>query len=261
MNTKLIITGLILLTIIFISGCIEDSENVDNTENTLTTQHQKVELKAVEGIDFINTDNYANTRLDYYYYIPEAVSENRQKSYPLLVMVPSLSGRGEHFVTQEFKNFADEENFIILAPSFTWDEKNWDSRKSYQYPSVWSGDALTEIVDKLEESNDVTVSNLYLFGYSAGAQFSLRFCLYKPDMCVACAAHGSGGTVAPNENVDVKFFVTVGKEDTSRIRKAETFYNFARMHHIDVEYKEYNAGHSLTPAQINDSLDFFKRVS
>lgn len=266
MNSKLLIIGLVVvLMIILVTGYIGNSEITDNTRNNLTTQEppqqQDMRSKTVEGIDSIHTDNYANTHLEYYYYIPSTITENKQKSYYLLVMIPGLSGRGEHFVTQEFKKFADDENFIIVAPSFIWDEKNWNSRQSYQYPSVWSGDALLEIINKLEKDNDVTVSKFYLFGSSAGAQFALRFCLWKPEMCDACAAHGSGGTVMPDKKVDVKFFVTVGKQDTSRIEKAKTFYNIAQNYGIDVVYKEYDTGHGLTSAQIKDSLDFFKSVN
>lgn len=87
----------------------------------------------IEGVDSIQTNNYANARLDYYYYLPSIVSGNRYAPYSVLVMIPGLSGRGEHFVSREFKKFADQENLIIVAPSFVWDEKNWNSKLSYQY--------------------------------------------------------------------------------------------------------------------------------
>lgn len=120
---------------------------------------------------------------------------------------------------------------------------------------------MIDIIEKLEEKNNVTVSKLFLFGHSAGAQFSLRFSLLQSEMVDACAAHGSGETVTPNEKVDVKFFITVGKQDTSRIEKTKMFYNLAQEYGIDVEYKEYDAGHSLTPDQNKDSLDFFKSLN
>ena len=214
----------------------------------------------VEGINSIHTDNYANNDLEYYYYIPPTIAENSQTPYPALVMIPGLSKRGEHFVTRKFKRFADAENFIIVAPSFVWDEENWDSRASYQYPSAWSGNALLDIINQLEKKTNVTISESYLFGFSAGAQFALRFCVWKPDMCVACAAHGSGGTVMLDRTVDVRFFVTVGSRDTLRIEKAKAFYNRAQDLGIDAQYQEYNAGHSLTSGQIQDSLDFFKGI-
>jgi len=238
MKSKSLAIGVITLAIVLVTGC----------------------TGPVEGIDSIQTDNYANTRLEYYYYIPSTVVENKQESYPILVMIPGLSERGEHFVTREFERFADAEHLIIIAPSFAWDERNWDSRQSYQYPSAWSGNALLEIINQLEEKNSVTTSGTYLFGFSAGAQFALRFCLWKPDQCVACAAHGSGGTVIPDRKVDVAFFATVGNQDTSRVEKAKAFCKAAQDLGIDVMYREYNTGHALTAEQITDSLDFFKSV-
>jgi predicted esterase len=211
----------------------------------------------VDGIDSIPTDNYANPSLEYYYYLPKAVIENNLEPHPVLVMVPGLSGRGDQFVSREFKEFADSEAMVVVAPSFVWDEANWDSGQSYQYPAAWSGDALLQIIDQVEEKHGIATSRLYVFGFSAGAQFALRFCLWKPEKCVACAAHASGGTVIPDRKVDVRFFATVGTQDTSRIEIVQAFYNNARSLGIAVEYKEYDTGHSLTSSQIEDSLRFF----
>lgn len=211
----------------------------------------------MDGIDTIPTDNYANTSLEYYYYIPRSVMESSREPHPVFVVVPGLSGRGDQFVSQEFKKFADSEAMVIVAPSFVWDESNWDSGQSYQYPAAWSGNALLRIIDQVEEKAGITTSRFYLFGFSAGAQFALRFCLWKPEQCIACAAHAGGGSAVPDRKVDVRFFVTVGTQDTSRKEIVQAFYNTARSLGIAVEYKEYNTGHSLTSGQIEDSLRFY----
>lgn len=244
LRIKLLAIGLLSSTIIFVSPFNPALEGVGN---------------AVEGRDFVSTDNYANPHLEYYFYIPQAVIENKSRAYSLLVMVPGLSGRGEQFVTHEFKEFAEREGFVILAPSFMYDEQNWNAKRSYQFPEVWSGSALLEIIDKLKAKNNLKISKCYLFGFSAGAQFALRFCLWRPDLCAACAAHAGGGTIQPTRKIYVKFFVTAGTQDTDRLRKAQGFYNAAVACGIDVTFKEYLTGHSLTPAQIQDSLEFFKR--
>jgi len=215
-----------------------------------------------EGIDSIQTDNYANKQLDYFYYLPLTTDQIQKDSYPLLVMIPGLSGRGESFVSKEAKLFADTEGFVIIAPSFVWDEANWDSNKSYQYPSVWSGDAFLEIIDHFEKQNDVSISSLYLLGYSAGAQFALRFCVWKPALCTACAAHGSGGSVFLPEYIDVAFFITVGKQDQDfRISNYNSFCSRAESLGMDVECRQYDTGHGQTPEQMQDSLNFFARHS
>ena len=175
-------------------------------------------------------------------------------------MVPGLNSNGEYFVSRDFKDFANSEGFVIIAPSFAYDKENFKSQQSYQYPSVWSGDALLEIIEQFEENNGIITSDLYLFGFSAGAQFSLRFCLWQPWLCVACAAHGSGGYVIPDTYVDARFFVTVGERDTDRLDQANTFYSYATDLGIDVTYRKYNVGHGLSYDQIEDSIEFFESI-
>lgn len=51
MNSKLLISGLMLL-IIIVTGCIENSEITENATNNLTTQNQNSELKPVSSRDF-----------------------------------------------------------------------------------------------------------------------------------------------------------------------------------------------------------------
>jgi len=214
----------------------------------------------IDGIDSIQTSNYANPTLKYYYYIPTSIINNVNQSYPMLVMIPYLSGLGQSFVSPIFKEFANNEGFVIVSPSFKYDEKNWESRTSYQYPEVWSGNTLLEIIGKVKNKFNLQISGLYLFGFSAGAQFSLRFCHWQPELCVACAAHGSGGTILPDKKVSVKFFVSVGSRDTSRIEKAKAFFDSAQKLGIDVTYQEYNTAHSMTQDEIKDALDFFKSL-
>lgn len=214
----------------------------------------------IEGISSIETENYANRVLQFYYYIPEKVMKEKEKSHPLLGCIPYLSGRGEDFVIPVFKEFAEEEGFVIISPSFVFDEKNWESKTSYQYPSAWSGEAFLRIVEKVKRTFEINISKFYLYGFSAGAQFSLRFALWKPELCSAVSAHAGGGVVIPEKYVDVKFFVSVGRDDTERVKIVENFYNKAKELGIDVTYRKYFGGHILPIYQIRDSLDFFRKV-
>lgn len=241
-------TGLVLLILALIPGCGKGSTTADPAGHG--------------GVDSIQTDNYANLELDYFYYIPATGTGYQQNTYPLLAMIPGLSGRGESFVSNDAKLFADSHGFVIISPSFTWDDENWDSNESYQYPSIWSGDAFLEIIDHFEEHYDISMSSLSLMGYSAGAQFSLRFCVWKPDLCTACAAHGSGGLVDIPDYIDVAFFVTVGSQDEDfRISNYNTFCSRARSLGISVECRQYDTGHNRTPEQMQDSLNFIVRHS
>jgi len=50
-NSKLLIIGLILLTIIFVTGCIDNSEITENATNNLTAQNQNSEFKPFSSRD------------------------------------------------------------------------------------------------------------------------------------------------------------------------------------------------------------------
>lgn len=258
----LIVLG--ITSMLLISGCSKSQSTNSNhfsinISNASNTQAATIE-QAISGIDSIETDNYANKKLEFYYYIPASVLSEKEVAHPVLICVPGLSGRGESAVTSDFKQFADREGFVIIAPSFVYDAADWASRTSYQFPEIWSGNALLHIIDKVKGKNSLTISKFYLHGFSAGAQFVLRFALWKPELCAACAAHAPGGTVIPDNYCGVKFMISVGKEDTDRIAKAEAFYNNAKALGIDVDYREYEGGHMLPGSEIRDSIVFFKRV-
>jgi predicted peptidase len=249
----------IIISSLLIFGCGKQGAPTIQKDSLLRTSEVKKQ-KPLEGIDFINTDNRANARLEFYYYIPSEVMKNQHIEYPILVCIPGLSGRGEQFVTPIFKEFAEKEGFVIVAPSFVWDQENWSTQRSYQYPDVWSGNALIAITKKLINTKKLHSSKLYLYGVSAGAQFALRFALWRPDLCAASVAHASGGTVIPERRINVRFFVSVGKEDRERIDKAESFYVQSRKLGINVLYKQYEGGHMLPPQQIEDGLRFLKET-
>ncbi len=244
---------------LLLPGCSKSQSISSDISNIKVARAQAaISGQTVSGIDSIETDNYANKELEFYYYIPASVISEKEVAHPVLICVPGLSGRGENAVTADFKQFANREGFVIIAPSFVYDAADWGSRTSYQFPEVWSGKALLNIIDNVKEKNSLAFSKFYLHGFSAGAQFVLRFALWKPELCAACAAHAPGGTVIPDKYCDVKFIVSVGKEDTDRIAKAETFYNSAKAISIDVNYRQYEGGHMLPPDEITDSLQFFK---
>ncbi|MCH7505455.1 hypothetical protein IID04_07495, partial [PVC group bacterium] len=186
---------------------IEESRGVikSSSKNSLGNDLKQAKKKSKkriapsEGIGSIHTNNYANKTLEYYYYIPVSVKEGKKRKHPVLVVIPGLGARGETMIMPEIRDFAYDKKCILIAPSFMWDEKNWDSERSYQFPAVWSGQALLDIIKNVSKKNRLSTSKLYLFGHSAGAQFALRFSLWKPELCIACAAHGLGAPVRPGK--------------------------------------------------------------
>lgn len=245
----------LLMLIIFlsvISGCKKDTEIKNKNQIT-----RRVEL--LDGTSSIQTTNYANKQLHYYYAYPDNGNDGNKRD--VLIYVPGLSGNGASFVPSAAKKFALAHNMIIIAPSFKFDSQNWNDEKSYQYPRIWSGDALLQILTKFRNESGIQTGKLYLTGFSAGAQFVERFALYKPDLCKAVVAHGSGGTVIPKSFVPTRFHISVGKRDTEgRIHRAELFYKHAVENGIEVLLKKYDCGHSIPPTFFDDSFSFFLKA-
>ena len=211
-----------------------------------------------EYTDSITTENYANKTLGYYCYISSKALCNTGSPVPVLVTVPGLGGDGAGAAYHQFKQLADEQGMVIIAPSFRWDEANWQSETSYQYPAAWSGKAFLEILDKFKQTENISISKLYMFGHSAGAQFVLRFSLLHPDMCAACVSNAAGGRVIPDQISQVRYLIGIGVRDSERIAMAEEFVSWAKQMTLDVTYKQYETDHSLTQEQINDGAQFIR---
>jgi poly(3-hydroxybutyrate) depolymerase len=195
------------------------------------------------NVESIRTDNYMNKQLEFYYYIPPKVQKDTIREHPVLVCIPGLGGEGKYFMNSPFQKFAETEGFILICPSFKFDEKNWEQNASYQYPAVWSGAALITMVKKIEQKYGLHTGKYYLYGFSAGAQYALRFPLWKPEICAAAAGHGSGGPLESSPAIPVKYFISVGKQDTDRIQIANYNYRLLEKSGIDVKYKQYEGGH------------------
>lgn len=232
-------------------------------QNPPANSNQTAIGNAISGNDSISTTNYANTQLNYFYYIPQSVLQSKGQRHPYLILVPGLGGQGQDFATQAFTNFADTNGFVIIAPSFVEDTKNFDSQTSYQFPKAWSGKALNDILNSFDSKQGLMPSRLYMLGFSAGAQFVSRYALLYPDYVTACAFNAAGGTDNPTKYQATKFYVAVGANDEAgRKQTAQDFYSSALQQKIDATYKEYpNIAHQISDAEISDELNFFSQIN
>lgn len=240
----------------------DQSQNVAQ-QTTSPDANQPSANSALSGNDSITTTNYANPQLNYFYYIPQSVLQNKTKRHPYLIMVPGLGGQGQGFVTQAVTNFADTYGFVIIAPSFAFDEKNFDGRTSYQYPAAWSGKALNDILNSFDSKQGLMPSHLYMLGFSAGAQFVLRYSLLYPNYVTACAVNAAGEADNPTKYQATKFFIAVGSNDEAdRKQTAQKFFTLAQQQKIDIKYREYpNIAHQISDAEIADELSFFSNIN
>lgn len=225
--------------------------------------NQPVADNSLSGVDSITTNNYANQTLSYFYYIPQNVLQNKQARHPYLILVPGLNGQGQDFTTQPFKDFANQYGFVILAPSFAFDEKNLQNKTSYQYPAAWSGRAFNDILNSFDSKQGLLPSRIYMLGFSAGAQFVARYALLYPDYVTACAVNAAEEVDSPTKYQDTKFYIAVGSQDEAKIKQAaQGFYNLLQQQKIDATYKEYpNITNSISNQEISDELNFFNNIN
>ena len=99
-------------------------------------------------------------------------------------------GRIEHFA-----EFADQQNFIVLAPHFPPSIR-------FQLLGVGSDRAdlrLLDLVDEVAEEFALDGSQFDLFGYSGGAQFSHRFLYVWPNRLRSVVVGAPGTVTLPDE--------------------------------------------------------------
>ncbi len=210
------------------------------------------------GLAEIPTRNAANPTVRYMYYFPTRLRRNLQEAHPVLVIVPGLSGRVLRADPATWGRAANDNGWIILSPHFRFDRRDWETATSYQYPQAWSGQALLDIMRDFSARSRLRLGPCFLHGVSAGAQFVVRFALWRPALCRAVAAHAGGGTITPGEYVPVRFFISIGRDDRSRRPQFDWFVKKAAERGISVQSRIYAGGHALPPEQVQDAIRFFQ---
>lgn len=219
---------------------------------------------------YISVSNESKTeKVSYAYYIPKL--EINQK-IPVLVCVGGLLIQGEKSYTenktclsQSWKQFSEESKIAILGLGFDFSDQDWEKKRSFQFSKVWSGQALLEILEKLSKENlPIDPNRLYLYGISAGAQFSVRFALWKPEIAKAVAAHAAGGYDLPEKMIPTKFLITVGEldnQDVTRVEMAKEFVKAVKEKGIEIRFEIIpEVGHIQTNFQDDLSKKFFKEI-
>ena len=154
--------------------------------------------------------------------------------------------------------FADKHRFAVVGPFFFGKVLEIMDGVSYHFPAAWSGRALDEILAKVAQKTSIHQDQIYLFGFSAGAQFAHRYALFRPRRVRAVAAHAAGQYTLPIRYVQARFLITVGSEDESRVKPAEAFVRTARRHGIQARLLQI-AGHDhrICQRQLDQSRSFF----
>ncbi len=198
--------------------------------------------------------------LEYYYYIPESVIKKELKQVPFFIAVPGCNASGKDFAMQ-FKKFVEDYEFILVSPTFIVKGGDFEAKISYQYPAVWSANAMNKIIKNISDKNRIEPKGLYFLGFSAGAQFAERYALLYPDYVAAASIFAPGGVTLPTQYVQTRFFYGIGSNDEDvRKQTAEEFSNKSQELRLNTTYKIYDAIHELNASEINDGLEFLRQT-
>lgn len=207
----------------------------------------------------VRTSNAANLYVPFYLYIPGKVRDSKEP-VPVIVWAAGMNTDGFSTLHPYFTELADKEGFAVITPSFKHNDYDFNKNASSQYPAVWSGRALLDMV-KIAESKGLNAGKFYLAGFSAGGQFVSRFSFLYPDRTAACAIFSSGARVKPESNQGVKYFYGVGvNDDDYHKENAEIFNKAAVELGIPIVYNQYQSGHDTPDEEFQDAVRFFEQV-
>ena len=128
----------------------------------------------------------------YYLYVPPDYDGSR--TFRLLVSIHGQS-RGAVSYAGRFTAFADQHNYIVLAPRFP---------PSVRFQELGIGGEradlrLLELVEELAAEYAVEASRFDLFGYSGGAQFAHRFLYIQPARLRSVVVGAPGTVTLPSD--------------------------------------------------------------
>lgn len=150
-------------------------------------------------------------------------------------------------------DWANEMNVLLVAPSFH-DDDYWD-------PRAWSGRALSQAVNQLQERYGIENHKLLYYGYSAGAQCANLFYAYAELPVLAWAAHACGVfPLEKLEKISVPALVTCGKQDRDRWQISRDFIFRYREAGGRILWKDYEGGHELQEHALRLAKAFFTTV-
>ncbi len=184
-------------------------------------------------------------------------AEGAKSSAGVLVLVPGYNGKGDQMLDARWKEFAVKNDLVLLAPTFHAEGKENNEGRGYYYPEQGSGEVMEKALKEVKKRTGADTNKVLFFGFSAGAHYSHRFALWKPQRVKAFVAYSAGWWSEPTARVkNVPALIMCGEADE---RYAATFDFFRKGQRLGCpwvwrSYKE--TGHTLTPA-VRDMAEVF----
>ena len=137
--------------------------------------------------------------LDYFLFVPTGAPRDA----PLLVSIHGIS-RKARLQAERFAPFAARYGFNVVAPQFDEDEFDDYQRLGRRGRGPRADEALDYLLDELARQG-VACGDLFLFGYSGGAQFVHRYVMAHPERVRAGIVASAGWYTFPDPSVDYPY--------------------------------------------------------
>lgn len=109
-----------------------------------------------------------------------AVIPEREGPLPLIILLHG-SGRDGEIMASLWKDLAQREGFIVVAPN-AYNSAFWDSTRD-------TPEFFPALVDQIKSRHAIDASRIYLFGHSAGAAYALFLAVIDSNVFAATAVH------------------------------------------------------------------------
>ena len=133
------------------------------------------------------------------------VSKNLHDNPDILVVVHGSIGPGHPAIDladkfiRRWTDTADKENLILVAPAF--DSTNYQTNGGYRGligRNIGADEFVNGIVDEISSEYENLNGQFYLYGHSAGGQFTIRYCVTHPERIIKAVASAPGRFAYPS---------------------------------------------------------------
>lgn len=138
----------------------------------------------------------ADQRFSFCLYVPRSYDESDTAAYPLLVLIHG-TGRGAQSYRNQFIEFAEKQQCIVLAPLFPCgiiEPGDLDNYKFIKFHDIRFDLVLLSMIEEVSERYRLSSERILIHGFSGGGHFVHRFLYLHPDRVMA-ASIGAPGMV------------------------------------------------------------------
>ncbi|MDR2462805.1 MAG: hypothetical protein LBD30_03385, partial [Verrucomicrobiales bacterium] len=151
---------------------------------------QRANLPERVKVVTVSTPNMDNPALRIFYRAP--CDADRQRPSRVLVLGAGSNAEVISYLRPDspWTKFADAHRLVLVMPQFRTSYWAWEKTDAYSYYSdaqVWSGRALLDGLEQINQQCAVQQQRLLFYAYGSNTGFALRFARWRPDLVAAVA--------------------------------------------------------------------------